>query len=178
MKRIIGLSLTLFFAATSPGLHAEGDRYQIELFVFEQGVQSTAISQQTESLIQWPTALTELSGIQQTEHKLLKDGAEALLTKPSYRQILHNAWVQTTGPGGAILPMHIKSEDGRLDGFIHLRNGQPFELIVDLEKQALQMDNRGKRYLYRIYEKRPVKMNELHYLDNPKFGVLVQINAI
>jgi hypothetical protein len=159
-------------------INAEGSRYQIELVVFEQGIQSTTVSNQTESLIKWPTALTELSGMQQTENKLLTDSATILLSQSGYKPIVHFAWVQSAGPGGAILPMHVKSEDGRLDGFIHLRNTQSFELITDLEYRSIQVNNTGKYYLYRVNEKRPLELNSIQYFDHPKIGVLVQVSGM
>lgn len=178
MKRAIVYILYIVLALFNCRLHAEGNRYQVELVVFEQGVQSSTVSNQTESRIQWPTALTELSGIQQTDQKSLKDGVAVLLKNPAYRLIIHRAWVQSAGPGGVILPMHISSNDGRLDGFIHLRNGQPYELIVDLEQQVLSANNISQRYLYRMNEKRMVKLNEINYFDHPKIGVIVLIVGI
>lgn len=130
------------------------------------------------NVIRWPTALTELSGIQQTDSKMLQDGASKLLQRPSYRLIMHNTWMQSVGPGGVILPMHIKSEDGRLDGFIQLRHSQPFELIVDFEEQSLQTDSMGKRFLYRVNEKRSFNLNEIQYFDHPKIGAIVQVSQL
>jgi hypothetical protein len=178
MKRPLNVCIPIMLLVLSCHIYADGSRYQIELLVFEQGVQSVSFNNQTESLIKWPTALTELSGIQQTDNKMLKDGASALFSTSNCRPIIHYAWVQSVGPGGVILPMHIKSEDGRLDGFMHLRNAQPFEIIVDLEQQSLRADNSGKRYLYRVNEKRAANLNELHYFDHPNIGVLVQFSQI
>ncbi|CAG7857301.1 hypothetical protein MCAMS1_02073 [biofilm metagenome] len=164
--------------AISCRINADGSRYQFELLVFEQGTQSASVNNPTESLIKWPTALSELSGIQQTDNKLLKDGASALFSTGKCRPIIHYSWVQSAGPGGVILPMHINSDDGRLDGFIHLRNAQPLEIIVNLERQSLRANNAGKRYLYRINEKRTANFNQLQYFDNPNIGVLLQFSQL
>ncbi len=159
--------------------NAGGSLYQIALLVFDYNLQSTVAPDKSEDKIQWPTALLELSSYQQTNAHALKDGAAKLFTTSNYRQILHYAWVQSTGPGNAILPMHIVSEDGRLDGFIHLRNAQPFELTVNLEYLSLNVkDPTAKPYTYRLNEKRPIKLNETQYFDHPKLGVLVQIKEI
>lgn len=52
----------------------------------------------------------------------------------------HYSWLQSTGLGNVILPVPIQSADGKLDGYIQLRNAQPFELIVDLEQKSAQAD--------------------------------------
>lgn len=158
---------------------AEGRRYQIELLVFDHDLKSTVAPDKSGNKIQWPTALLELSSFQQTDAHVLKDGATKLFSASKYRQIVHYAWVQSTGPGNAILPMHIISEDGRLDGFIHLRNAQPFELTVNLEYMSLNAkDPTAKPYVFRLNEKRPIKLNETQYFDHPKLGVVMRINEI
>lgn len=178
MKAIMLFSLSLLVTVFSQLVSAEGSKYQIELLVFSQGVPTTEVFEQTESLIHWPTALTELAANQYIENKTLSNGAEALLKNKGYQVILHLAWMQSTGPGGVILPAHIQSADGRLDGYIHLRDRQPLELIVDLEHRQLQTDSSGKPYRYHVHEKRPIKLNEIEYLDHPKLGVLAVVKVI
>jgi hypothetical protein len=177
MKRIILVSLSLVIALLSPFAKAEGGKYQVELLVFSQSLPTTEVFDQTASKIQWPTALTELSAYQQTEIKALKDGASALFKDAAYQPIAHFSWLQSTGPGSVILPVHIQSADGKLDGYLQLRNAQPFELIVDLEQKSAQADRIGKPYLYHSHEKRPIKLNEIQYFDHPKVGVLMRING-
>jgi Peptidoglycan-binding protein, CsiV len=176
VKRTIVYGLSVIIAVVSQGIFAESGKYQIEMLVFSQGPPTTEVFDQTESKIQWPTALTELSAYQQTDNKALKEGIAELLKDGVYQPIANLAWTQSTGPGGAILPVHIQSTDGNLDGFMHIRNTQQFELIVDLEQKSTQTDRSGKPYLYRLHEKRPIKLNEIQYFDHPKVGVLVRIN--
>ncbi len=177
MKRIIFCSLSLMIALLSPFAKAES-RYQIEMLVFSQGLSTTEAFNQTESKIRWPSALTELSAYEQTDNKALKGGIAELLNAGEYRLIANLAWVQSTGPGGVILPVHIQSTDGNLDGFIHIRNTQQIELIVDLEQKSNQTNSLGKPYLFRLNEKRPVKLYETQYFDHPKIGVLVRISGV
>ena len=170
-------NLGLIIALFSQVIYAEADRYRIEVLVFSQNLPTSEIFDQTESRIQWPTALTELSAYQQIDDKAFKDNAAALFRDAAYEPIAHLAWVQSTGPGNAILPVHIQSPDGKLDGYVQLRKAQALELIVDLEQKSDRADRSGRVYLYRLNEKRPVKFNEVQYFDHPKIGLLVRVNG-
>jgi hypothetical protein len=101
-----------------------------------------------------------------------------LFKEAAYQPIAHFSWLQSTGLGSVVLPVHIQSADGKLDGYIQLRNVQPLELIIDLEQKSVQTDRTGKPYLYRLHEKRPIKLNEIQYLDHAKIGVLVRVNGV
>lgn len=157
---------------------AESGKYQIELLVFSQNLPTTEVFDQTVSKIQWPRGLTELSAYQQTDNKALKDRASALFQDVAYQPIAYYSWLQSIGLGNVILPVHIQSADGKLDGFIQLHNSQPFELIVDLKQKSAQADRTGKPYLYRLNEKRPIKLNGIQYFDHPKLGVLARVNGV
>jgi hypothetical protein len=179
MKKIMLLGFfSLFIALLSPYGIAESGKYQIEMLVFSQSLPTAEVFNQTESKIQWPTALTELTAYEQTDNKALKDGITELLQDGVYRPIANLAWTQSTELGSVILPVHIQSTDGNLDGFIHLRNTQQLELIIDLEQKSTQTGRSGKPYLYHLNEKRTIKLNETQYLDHPKLGVLVRINGV
>jgi hypothetical protein len=32
--------------------------------------------------------------------------------------------------------------------------------------------------IYRLNEKRPIKLNDVYYLDHPKFGVIVKVSSL
>ncbi len=177
MIKIMLFSVSLIILLLSPLAKAES-RYQIEMLVFTQSLPTSEVFDKTESKIQWPSALTELSAYQQTDNKALKDGIAKLLKDGDYRLISNFAWTQSTGPGSVILPVHIQSTDGKLDGFMHIRNTQQLELIVDLEQKSAQTDNLGKPYLYHLNDKRPIKLNDIQYFDHPKVGVLVRVSAV
>lgn len=89
MKITILLCLSLIISLLSPFTKAESAKYQIELLVFSQGIPSTQVFEQTESRIKWPTALAELSAYQQTDNKVLKEGASILFKEATYQPIAH-----------------------------------------------------------------------------------------
>lgn len=177
MIKLILYGAGFIIATLTQAGYAES-RYQVEILVFVQGLTTTEVFDQTESRIQWPTALTEIAAFPSAENKMLKDGAAALFKDKRYHQIIHYAWIQSTGASSAILPVHIQSEDGKLDGFIHLKYAQPYELAIDLEQKSDQISADGKPYLHRLNHKRAIKLNEIYYFDHPKLGALVWIDAL
>ena len=157
---------------------AEGGKYQFELVVFSQNLPTTEVFDQTESKIKWPTALAELSAYQQTEGGFLKESAAQLFKHAAYQPITQLSWTQSAGIGDVILPVHIQHADGKLDGYVQLRNNPPLELIVDLEQKSSQLAHSGKYCLYHLHEKRAIKANEVNYLDHPKLGVLITVKPL
>lgn len=178
MDRWLLFCLGLLMVIVNTVVYAESGRYQIEILVFAQGLQTSEAFSQTGSRIQWPTAMAELSAYRQIEDSMLKDGASALLKDPAFQEVAHFNWMQSTGFGSVLLPVHIQSSDGNFDGFIQLRNAQPYELILDVELKSPNVDRSGKRYLYRLNEKRDVKLDETHYFDHPKLGVIVRVTGV
>jgi Peptidoglycan-binding protein, CsiV len=176
MNKLSLLGWCLMFAVFNQSVYADGGRFHIEVLVFSHSLPTTEVFDQVDSRIQWPKALTELAAYQQTGQKALKDGAMALFKQAPYQAIAHHAWLQP-GVGNALLPVHIQSEDGRLDGFVQLSKTNPLELIVDLEQKSAQPDRSGKYFLYHINEKRLLRPNEVQYFDHPKIGVLAIVKG-
>ncbi len=177
MNKTLLVCLSLLLVFVSRHSYADGNRYLVEMIVFSQNLPTGEKFEQTDSKIQWPSALTELSAYQQTEIKSLKDGASALFRDPAYQALARFAWIQTAGPGNALLPVHIQSPDATLDGFVQIRNSQPLQLTVDLEQQSPNADSSGKRFLYRINEKRSLNLNDILYFDHPKIGIVMRISG-
>ncbi len=59
-----------------------------------------------------------------------------------------------------------------MNGFVHIQRGQTLQLIVDLEYTPAQVNSEA--FIYRLNENRRIKLNEVHYLDHPKFGVVAK----
>ncbi len=148
---------------------AEGGAYQLELMVFSQSIPTTETFEQTVSQINWPVDLTELSAYNKPDNTTLSDGYTALAKDSIYHPIIFVAWLQQ----GSSSPVHIQSVDGKLNGFVQLQQGQGLQLLVDLE-----LASSPGEFIYRISEKRPVKLNESYYMDHPKFGVVVKIKSL
>ena len=178
MVKLTAYSLAAILGLFSGDLFAEGNAYQIELIVFLQAMPNTEVFDQTESSINWPTTLTELSAYKKADNMTLNDSFSALSKDSAYRPILHVAWIQPAGEGNLSAPVHIQSADGKLNGYLQIQREQSLHMVVDLEYASNQSDNSGNTIIYRLNEKRPIKPNEVYYLDHPKFGVIAKISAL
>lgn len=178
MTKIMAYSLAAILGFFSSNLLAEGNAYQIELIVFSQNMPNTEVFDQTESRIKWPAALTELSVYKKADNMALNDSLAALSKDPAYRPMLHISWIQSAGDGNVVAPVHIQSADGKLNGYLQMQYEQSLHMTVDLEYASNQSDSSGKTIIYRLNEKRPIKLNEVYYLDHPKLGVIAKISAL
>jgi len=105
---------------------------------------------------------------------------------PAYDPVLHVGWRQ---PGGALgsravyvtdqprLPADVVVDTGavpltaeraRIEGTVRVRTGR----LLHVEADFLDY---GQAAPVRINERRKVKFKELHYFDNPFFGLIVQV---
>lgn len=153
---------------------AENGAYQIELIVFLQAMPNTEVFEQTASQIKWPSGLTELSSYKKPDSTALDDSYAALSKDSTYRPILHIAWIQPTENG----PVRIQGADGKLNGYFQMQHKQGLLMTVDLELTSNQNDDSGNAIIYRLNEQRPIKFNEVYYLDHPKFGVIAKISPL
>ena len=174
---------------TSNSLYA-AQWYQIELIVFAQDSSNTEVFDQTQSSIQWPRRLIELSQTRYVKAQLLQtpvnyaklQSADHLLNaeynqlraRRRYRPLLHEAWVQSVAPNSKSRPVRIFQKGGvpgnfPVNGYVSLERGHYLHLSVNLEYDA------GGQ-VYTLDQRRRLRLNELNYLDHPKFGVIATVN--
>ncbi|CAA9889955.1 Peptidoglycan-binding protein CsiV [Candidatus Methylobacter favarea] len=180
---ITAYSLAFLLIIFSHNLRAEASEYQIELIAFAQTMPDTEVFDQTESQIKWPAALTELAELKHSERGVLDGGYAAISKVPAYRPVLHIAWIQSIGENNPGAPVHIKSEDGQLNGYLQIQRGKTLQLLVDLEYTPGQRDSSVNSFysepvIYRLNQKQPIQLNEIYYLDHPKFGVIATIKRL
>lgn len=168
---LIGI-LTLALMAHSAG--AAG-RYQIELVIFAQSMPNTELFEQTQSQIQWPKRVSDLSAFTEVSsgNRFLNGAYGALSRNAGYQPLMHLSWIQSIGANRMGDAVHIQGGRGSIDGFVRVQRGQYLYLIVDLEYQP-----GGANRYYRLNEKRRIKLNETHYLDHPKFGVIAKVRPL
>ena len=168
MIKVIVCSLAFFSAA----VFAEGSVYQIELILFSQSMPNTEVFNQSAQTIHWPSGLTELSAYKKPENTSLDASYAALSKDPTYQPIMSIAWIQPVEGQG--VPVHIQSSDGKLNGYVQMQQDQGLQMMVDLELRS-NPGNDSSAHVYRLNEIRPIKLNEVYYLDHPKFGGIVKI---
>ncbi|TAN68084.1 MAG: hypothetical protein EPN17_09555 [Methylobacter sp.] len=178
MLKIMLCSFTAMLVFFSASVLAESSAYQIELILFSQAMPNTEVFDQAVQPIHWPSGLIELSAYAKQEHTSLDDSYAALAKDSTYQPIMHVAWIQPVGEGGLSAPVHIQGVDGKLNGYLQVQQGQGLQLTVDLELNSTPGDGTGKPVVYRLNEKRPMKFNEIYYLDHPKLGAIVKISPL
>ncbi|UTW13652.1 CsiV family protein [Marinobacterium rhizophilum] len=96
-----------------------------------------------------------------------------------FRTLFHGAWYQPVGNpnnsravrlrGGQLMP----NGAYELDGYLNIEQDQALQLHPNLYYTRRQ--DGGKLLTATLDSPRSLKANEIHYLDNPLFGVLVLI---
>ncbi|MGD2055914.1 MAG: CsiV family protein [Gammaproteobacteria bacterium] len=119
------------------------------------------------------------------EQHTLDNVAGALQRSGAYRVLAHRAWRQTAYDRSNTVPYRLQPS-GRdapyeLDGTIRLIRERFLHLDVDLVlRKERRYDEPGTAGfadgpVYRLNETRRVRSNELHYFDNPWFGVIAKV---
>jgi len=157
----------------SINLLASEKQYKIELLIFSQTGVSSEVFDQMDSTIVWPDRLIRLSAIQKVSPQYLNLSSiyAVLARNQSYHPLLHTAWIQSVRKNHLSTAVQITGGEGRINGFVRIQRGHLLHLISDIE-----YSNGG--VIYRINEKRRFKLNEIHYLDHPKFGLLIRISPV
>jgi len=173
MKHIATL-LFAAFAGFSSQLLADPGQYQIELIIFSQNLPTTEVFSQSSSEIQWPTNLYEQSDYQKPDSLTLAPNYTAIASNTNYQPLLHTAWIQKIGDRDSATSVHVNSPDGRINGFISVQRNQSILLTADLEYSP---GGGNSGLVYRLNDNRQINLDELNYLDHPKFGVIAKVTA-
>jgi hypothetical protein len=176
MTSLMVYCLAMLLNFFSGQVFAEGNDYQIELMIFAQNMPNSEVFEQTESQIKWPADLTELSVYKKADTMSLANAYAALSKDPVYKPVMHVAWLQTIAEGALSSPVHIQGGEGALNGFVRIQRGQTLQLMVDLEYVPDQVGSAA--LIYRLNENRRIKLDEIHYLDHPKFGVVAKVSRL
>jgi len=163
------LILSLFCINVS----AEERLYKIELVIFSQDMPNTEIFDQTESQIEWPKRLSNRSVFKRVNPQFMNfHGSYARLARSQvYQPLMHVAWIQGVKANRLSRAVQISNPEGTINGYFQLQRGNLVHIITDLEYSVDSV-------IYRLNEKRRFKLNETHYFDHPKFGMLARVSPV
>ena len=167
-KIVVLLLLTLFC------FNVKAERfYKIELVIFSQNMPNTEVFDQTKSLIEWPGRVVQRSSYKRVSSKYMSlHGSYAKLAQGhSYHPLMHVAWIQGAKKNRLSTAVKISNAEGTINGFFRIQRGNLVHMIADIEYSPGSV-------IYRLNEKRRFKLNETHYLDHPKFGVLARVSPV
>jgi len=155
---------------------AAADQYDVEVIVFRNlaprddgeqwpadtggnagGFASVPLRQGVEELPQSQFALNNVAG--------------ALRRSGAYQVLVHRLWREAAYDSKSAVPYELDVPEGRSDtlaGSIRLIRERYLHLDIDLT-----LSSSGS--LYRLDEMRRIRSGELHYFDNPHFGVIAKV---
>lgn len=136
----------------------DGEQWPENTTVAGDGFASTTLQQGLENL---PDSQFALNGV-----------AGALQRSGAYRVLAHRLWRQSAYDRNSAVPYLLHTTAGssvrEVDGSITLIRERYLHLAVDLTLAS-------PGALYRLDETRRIRSGELHYFDNPRFGVIARV---
>ena len=166
----IQLSVLLF--CINNWAYAEQRLFQVELIVFQQQAPSSEIFEQVESEVAPVSRYAQVSAgtktLQNTYNRLKRAG--------SYQPFYYQSWRIPVGSGSVSLPINVSGVNANLNGWIKVQRGYLLHVMVDFEFSPPV--NGDESLIYHLKEKRRVLLNDVHYLDHPKFGAVVKVSPV
>ncbi|MEE9354166.1 MAG: CsiV family protein [Methylococcaceae bacterium] len=168
-------------------------RFQIEVIVFTHNQPTSEQFEITKNLTKWPDGLVNLGGktaaslgftTPMNHLRTLTDELKGLKQSGRFVPVIYEAWEQSVYSNTKGSPVHLfvgevrgLSRRHRIDGYVQLQRGHYLFMKVDMELlgQELGVDDVSFPAVYRVNERRRIKLNEVHYFDHPKFGLLTQV---
>ena len=152
--------LVLIIAACSATNFAFAKDYKVEVLIFENLQQQTALESYQYQQIEDISSKAELWSI---EPSMLLNEVERLKASEDYQLLYYYSWAQQSLPVSESAAMNVLEEF--MHGWIKIYAGHLLFINLDLDYKG-----------YRLTEKRRIKLNEKHFFDHPKFGVLIQVS--
>jgi len=150
-----GLLLGLAVRAT-----AAPTEYQVAVIVFAQPL-DTDEDLSDQSPFAWASDMREPIPLPEAQSGLFA-AYEQLRRAPNLRPL------QAVEPGQVSAPYHVRGAE--VEGMVSLEQGEHLYASVDIEYRP------ADGMIYRLREKRQLKLDEIHYLDHPAFGVLIKLS--
>lgn len=199
LPTIIIISLIMISAighAQTDTLNTTPTLYQVEIIVFEHVTSSAEKqfwpSQVTEPDVSDAIELSPPLSINTTDNTTLPSPTYQLLperkfklkreenklqSQSNYKVLLHIAWIQPIGDAEDTRPIQItgSKDNSTINGTITLSMDKYIDIntVLNLNDNTL-----GETQTFQLKQIRRTRVNELNYLDNPLFGMLIKITPI
>jgi hypothetical protein len=137
-------------------------QYKVEVIVFE-NLQPQAAYENYRY-----TPLADISSPALTweiEPSMLQEDAKIIEEAENYRLLHHYSWGQETLPVSEAAVYGVAEE--YLQGWFKIYAGQLLFANIDIDFNG-----------YRMIERRRLKLDEKHFFDHPKFGVMMQVSRL
>ena len=152
---------------------ADRRQFNVEVIAFKQSAPNSEIFAQTETEIDAVNRYARSIRGKKTMNSLYR----RLDKSGEYRPFYYQAW-QVQGRSGQVsLPVDIYDASQKLKGWIKIQRSDLLHVLVDVEwspSESAEEDG----LIYHLKEKRRVLLKDVHYLDHPKFGLIVKVSPI
>jgi hypothetical protein len=176
-RRVTMAFVCALAAALIPGAGRAEPMYQVELIVFHhlQAAASDAPATMTmhgdaSNIPDAPHAI-EVAPLP-AEAMLLAESARRLDRSKAYRTVLHIGWRQNAAQSQPVrIGDRAGIEESGVRGFAALQVGQQLAFSADVAC-------RRQGDVAAIHARRSIRIGELHYVDDPMCGLLVQVTRV
>ena len=106
----------------------------------------------------------------------MKPVANALRRSGEYELLRYAAWTQDTLAKNPTTRVSMRSAATGLDGKIQVHGGHLLFVDVAVDYAGVRLPGMVAPSVYSIDEKRRLKLNETHYFDHPRFGIILRVS--
>ena len=162
-KRSIPVKALLLIALLSThSLSTFARDYKVEVLVFENLTPSRAYEPHTYVA---PKAMSSKATTWSIQPTMLGEQASEIKNSSNYKLLHHYSWGQESLPSSQSAAFQIADE--QTNGWLKVYATQLLYANIDIDFNG-----------YRMTEKRRLKLNEKHFFDHPKFGLLMQVSRL
>ena len=154
--------LILIIASCSLAKVAYAKDYKVEVLIFENLQEQSPLESYQYQQIEDISSNAELWPI---EPSMLLEDVETLNESEDYQLLYYYSWGQESLPVSESGAMNVLEEF--MHGWIKIYAGHLLFINLDLDYNG-----------YRLNEKRRIKLNEKHFFDHPKVGILIQVSRL
>ena len=154
-------AVTLMFL-TCAAVPAYAKDYKVEIIVFKNLDHSQAYESYHYEDVDPKTSNSQVWDV---EASMLLDDFTTLEKSASYQVLNYYSWGQESLPVGEAAA--VEFTEPNLTGWIKVYANNLLYINLDLDYEG-----------YRLNEKRRIKLDEKHFFDHPKFGVLTQVSRL
>ncbi|OGI37968.1 MAG: hypothetical protein A2140_09170 [Candidatus Muproteobacteria bacterium RBG_16_62_13] len=187
MTRLTALILPLLLFAGLAGAAPKDTYYNVEVLVVEhrlpdlEGGETWVKTDLTDLVTELRQAGQETNTGSETSvlgragTKLAKDG--------KHRVLVHRHWTQQGQAKSDTKPVRLQNGEKTLDGVARVYQISrslylDLNIALTVEKLRLDRPDDAKSPVFRLQEHRRIKLQEIHYFDHPRFGVLVRVMPV
>lgn len=180
MKSILSALALSLFAASAVAAPATPTIFDIEVLVFENRLPELENGELWTRELGKPAGETgEITATAEppTAESALLGAAAALGKDGHYRVLAHQHWQQPAEAKSETRAVRVQAANV-LDGTFKFYLARFLYLDVNLALQDAATAGKPEALTFRLNEHRRVKIQETHYFDHPKFGVLVRVTQL